>query len=133
MMAAAWRAGLAYFAAVFALGFVMGTVRTLWLAPRFGAVTAVAIELPIMIAASWFACRACVRRFAVPETVADRVLMGALAFALLMLAELAISVLLSQLTPREHFALYSRTEHQLGLAGQVAFALLPLWMRSERR
>ena len=132
-MRAALRAGLAYFAAVFALGFVLGTIRTLWLAPRFGALAAVAFELPVMIAVSAFACRICLRRFEVPDATAPRLAMGALAFALLMLAELAISVWLSNLTVRGHFALYARAEHQLGLAGQIVFALLPLWLRRRGR
>jgi len=46
------RPALAYFLPVFALGFVLGTVRTLWLAPMLGELAAVAAELPVMLAAS---------------------------------------------------------------------------------
>jgi hypothetical protein len=45
--------GLRYFAGVFAVGFLLGTVCTLWLAPAVGEVAAVAIELPVIIGASW--------------------------------------------------------------------------------
>jgi hypothetical protein len=123
-------AALAYFGLVFALGFVLGTVRTLLLAPRVGPTVAVAIELPFMIAASWFACGWCLRRFAVPRASGDRIAMGAIAFGLLMLGELAVSVMLAGRGVAAHFALYALGEHQLGLAGQIVFALLPLLRRA---
>lgn len=43
-------AGLAYWAVVFALGFVLGTIRVLWLAPLVGLIPATALELPVMLA-----------------------------------------------------------------------------------
>ena len=55
------RAAIAYWAVVFALGFVLGTVRTLWLAPAIGVTVATAVELPIMLAASWWAAGWAVR------------------------------------------------------------------------
>ncbi len=45
------RLGLAYFAVIFGLGFLLGTVRTLLLEPRIGALPAVALELPVMLGA----------------------------------------------------------------------------------
>lgn len=44
---------LAYAGAIFALGFVLGTVRTLWLAPQVGALAAVPIEVPVMPGWVW--------------------------------------------------------------------------------
>lgn len=45
----------AYVAIVFAVGFALGTVRVMLLAPRIGEVAAVACELPLMLAAPWLA------------------------------------------------------------------------------
>jgi hypothetical protein len=83
-------AGIAYFELVFALGFLLGTARTFFVrdAPSGGRLIGVLIELPLMIGASWFLCRHLVRRFAVASTVVARSVMGGLAFALLLLAEL---------------------------------------------
>jgi hypothetical protein len=122
---------MAYFALVFALGFVLGTVRTLLLrdASGDGRLLAVLIELPIMLGASWFLCRTVVRRFAVAPTVAARALMGGIAFALLMLAEFGIGALLAGRTPGEHLALYREASYALGLAAQMAFAVMPLLQR----
>jgi hypothetical protein len=125
-MPAALKAGAAYFALVFAAGFALGTVRVLALVPRLGEFNAVLIEVPVMIAISWFACAFLIRRMAVPATVPARLLMGALAFALLMAAETAVSVLAFGRTVSEHFATYQTARAQVGLAAQAVFALLPL-------
>jgi hypothetical protein len=121
-------AGVIYFALVFALGFLLGTVRTLFVrdAPGDGRLIGVLIELPIMLGASWFLCRTVIRRCAVASTVAARAVMGGVAFALLLLAELAVGALLFGRTPGEHFALYRDASYALGLAAQMAFACMPL-------
>jgi hypothetical protein len=120
--------GVTYFAMVFALGFLLGTVRTALVgeAPDGGRLIGVLIELPVMLGACWFLCRYIVRRFAVAPTLAARVLMGGLAFALLMLAEMGLGALFMGRTPAEHLALYRDASHALGLAAQVAFAVMPL-------
>lgn len=87
------QAGAAYFGALFALGFVLGTIRVLAVAPRLGELGAVALELPIMLLASWFACAWAVRRWSVPAATGARVLMGAWAFALLLGAETALGTI----------------------------------------
>lgn len=120
-------ASVAYFAIVFAAGFVFGTARALLAAdvPSMR-LWAVAIELPLILAVSWITCAYVVRRFAVPATVSARCAMGATAFALLLAAEAAISVALAGRTLSEHIALYAEASHLLGLAGQIVFALLPI-------
>jgi hypothetical protein len=121
-------AGIAYFALVFALGFLLGTVRTIFVqdAPSAIRLLGVLIELPIMLSASWFICRYIISRFAVAPRVVARAVMGSLAFALLFLAELLVGALLFGRTPSEHFALYRDASYALGLAAQIAFALMPL-------
>ena len=44
------KAGVLYFALVFEAGFVLGTIRTLWVFPRIGTRTAELMEMPIMLA-----------------------------------------------------------------------------------
>jgi hypothetical protein len=44
------KAGLIYFAIVFGAGFVLGTIRTLWVVPRLGTRMAELMETPIMLA-----------------------------------------------------------------------------------
>lgn len=118
------RAALAYFLPVFALGFVLGTVRTLWLTPLLGEVPAVAAELPVMLAASWLLARRTVRRHAVTAS-GTALAVGLIAFALLLLAELALAVTLAGQSPAAWAAALTRPAGALGLAGQALFALLP--------
>jgi len=120
-------AGATYFAIVFAAGFVLGTARAVLTAdaPALRP-AAVAIELPLILTVSWFACWSAVRRFAVPATVSARGAMGLVAFALLMGAEAMVSIGLAGRSLGEHFALYGEASHFLGLAGQIVFALLPV-------
>jgi len=120
---AALEAGLVYFATVFAVGFLLGTVRTLLVLPRVGPVWAVALELPLMLAASWLLCGWTLRRFGVPAG-APRVLMGTVALGLLLLAELTLAVALGE-GLRAFFSGLVTPAGALGLAGQLAFGLFP--------
>lgn len=119
-------AGLAYWAVVFALGFVLGTIRVLWLAPLVGVVPATLIELPVMLTASWLAAGWLVRRFAIMRG-SEALVMGGLAFGLLMAAECALAVGLMGQTPAQWLADLRQPHALLGLAGQVMFALIPWW------
>jgi hypothetical protein len=128
--------GLLYFALVFGLGFLLGTIRTLFVPdmPGRSRLLGVLIELPIMLAASWMLCRFVVQRFAVPPTASARLVMGGVAFALLILAEMLVGALLFGRSPRAHFALYGEASYALGLAAQIMFALMPmLRLRFDRR
>jgi hypothetical protein len=119
-------AGLAYFAIVFAVGFALGTLRVFVLIPRFGDhVTAVIVELPIMLAVSWIASQWLIARFDVPESFSARLVMGSLAFTTLLIAELGVSVFGFGRTPSAHLEQYRQLPALLGLAGQVAFAVIP--------
>src|SRR5208337_4093029 len=51
------KAGVLYFALVFGAGFVLGTIRTLWVVPRVGTRTAELMEMPIMLAVTIVAAR----------------------------------------------------------------------------
>jgi hypothetical protein len=124
--ARALAAGAAYFALVFAAGFALGTLRVALVAPTLGPVAATAVELPLMLGLAWFVCRWLVGRFALPPRAAPRLVMGGVAFTLLMLAEYAVSALLLGRALGEHLATYRALAAQLGLAAQIAFALFPL-------
>lgn len=121
--------GALYVTAVFAAGFVLGVLRTLVLVPLLGELTAVLLEVPVILCISWLVCTRILQRWplAPPEAVA----MGATAFVLLMLAEAGLSALLAGRSLTEHLALYAQLPHQVGLAGQLAFAVIP-WIQCRR-
>lgn len=118
------RAALAYWAWVFAAGFVLGTVRTLWLAPRLGDLAAVAVELPIMLAISALAARRVLRRHGFVLR-GEALALGAFAFVLLMAAEALLARTLTGQGLGQWAATLASAPGALGLAGQGIFALLP--------
>ena len=94
----ATEAGAIYAIVVFLIGFILGTIRVLLFTPRLGETTAVIIEAPIMLGASWFVCRWCVDRLDVGRTVAARLLMGLVAFLVLMSAEVGLGAVFGRST-----------------------------------
>ncbi|TIQ73239.1 MAG: hypothetical protein E5X64_39685, partial [Mesorhizobium sp.] len=62
-MSRALTAGAVYFAAIFAVGFGLGVVRTMLLEPALGPVLAVGVELPVILATAWAICRRILARW----------------------------------------------------------------------
>ena len=124
-------AAIAYWAVVFALGFVLGTIRVTWIIPLVGLIPATLIELPIILVASWFAAGWLVRRFTI-ERPSEGLAVGALAFSILMAAECALAAALLGQSPAQWLIGLAEPRALLGLAGQAVFALMP-WWRVRRR
>lgn len=122
----ALKAGVAYVAIIFALGFILGTVRVFLLLPYVGETAAVLIETPFVLGASWIVCGILIRRFAVGAHLAPRLFMGAVALTLLLLAELLLGVYGFGRSLSEHIAHYTTAPGALGLAGQALFGTFPL-------
>ena len=118
--------GLVYFGVVFAIAFALGTLRVLVLIPRLGETAAVLIELPILLTVSWLVCRWAIARFDVPSAFSVRLVMGVLAFTMLMLVELTGSVIGFGRTLSEHMEQYRTLPGVFGLTGQIAFGTFPL-------
>ena len=128
----ALKAGAFYFAAIFALGFVLGTLRALWLTGALGALPAVLVELPVMLGASWLVARWLIRRRMLAGQVlteGDALAMGGFAFVLLMLAEAALGFGLTGQGVAGWLAAMSSPAGLAGFAGQIVFALIPLLVR----
>lgn len=119
-------AGLAYAILVFGVGFALGTIRVLLVAPHVGPGAAVLIELPLILGASWWISLACVAHFRVSRAVAARLVMGVAAFLVLMLAEVSLSVVLFGRFITEYLASLATLPGAIGLAAQVLFAGFPL-------
>ena len=126
------KAGAIYFFLAFAAGFAFGTLRTLVIAPAIGDLTAVAFELPLMLTISWIACGWVLQRIRVPNLTYHRIAMGAFAFILLIVAEVLVSTQLASRDLASHFALYRTLPAIMGLLGQVAFAVFPLFRTADQ-
>lgn len=130
-MTAAIKGGVLYFAIVFAAGFLLGALRVLALAPFVGELAATIFELPIILAISWWACGYTIDRAAVPAHAAGRIVMGFLAFALLMAAEVSLVLVVDGRLPRPESWL--ATAKLIGLAGQFLYATFPSLMLARGR
>jgi hypothetical protein len=119
-------AGGDYGAGTFLAGFVLGTFRVLWVAPHWGALVAVSLELPVILGISWFLCRGCVRRFHVASRVGPRISMGAVAFGVLMSAELGLAIGVFGQSLATWWAGIGTSPGLIGLAGQILFAVFPV-------
>ena len=119
------KAALAYFALLFALGWVLGPIRELAVIPRFGLAAGLLLEAPIMLAVMVLAARWSVRRFAVPDTFGARAAMGLIALALLLASELAGTRLVRGLSFAEWLAAFQGVG-AISLLLFLLFATLPL-------
>jgi hypothetical protein len=120
------KAGVIYFALVFGAGFVLGTVRTLWVVPRVGTRLAELMEAPIMLVVTIVAARWIVRHFAIPYALSVRLGMGGIGLSLLFVAEFGLVLGLRGISIREYLATrdpVSGTVYYLLLG---LFALMPL-------
>ena len=130
-MLTAFKAGLCYFALTFGAGFMLGPLRILVLMPRVGARVAELAELPVMILVTWLAARWTVRRFRVPSSARLRLVMGALAFALLLAAEFSLVLPLRGLTLEQYFATRDPISGIAYYAALVLLALMPVVVERE--
>ena len=118
------KAGIIYFAAVFGAGFLMGTVRVLWLVGRLGERRAELLEAPFMLAVMIASARIVVRRFA-PLDRGGRLRAGLLSLALMLGAELGVASIRGRALA-EYIASRDPVSGAVYCALLALFALMPL-------
>jgi len=118
------KASFGYFLLVFVVGFALGAIRVPFVVPRLGVRWAELLEMPLMLLASFLAARLCVRRYG-PFSAVRRLGIGALALALLVAAELGLTVALGQ-SIREYIAGRDPVSGTAYLISLVVFAVFPL-------
>lgn len=121
--------GLAYAGIIFAFGFVLGTLRVLVVAPALGETAAVVLELPVMLFASWHVFGMLSRRRPVLRQ-GDRLVVAGVALASLLCLEWLLAITLFGREPQAMMQAYATVPGAIGLAGQVAFALIPMVRRT---
>jgi MFS family permease len=119
-------AGLTYFALVFGVGFILGPIRILLIAPRLGERIAELCEAPVMLLVIVFAARWVVRRFRLPRRTIHRLTVGLLALALALLFEFTLVLQLRELTLSEYFRTRDPVSGSVYYLTLVLFAVMPL-------
>lgn len=116
------KAAFAYTLPVFAVAFVLGALRVTLVAPHIGALAAVALEVPLVLALSWHVAGRVLARW----PLVPRLALGLAAFGLLMLLELGTALAFGQ-TITQFLTAMTTPAGALGLAGQIGFGLIPLF------
>lgn len=131
---AALLAGIVYFLVVFASGFVLGTVRTLWLVPRVGERWAELAEMPLMLTVIVLAARWIDRRSLLhlrhPATATT---VGLLALGLLLAAELGLVLQIRGLSLPQYLAERDPVSGTAYAVSLLLFAAMPTLVARWRR
>jgi hypothetical protein len=122
-----------YFLALFALGFVLGTIRVLFVGPQIGDLGATLLEVPLMLTAAFFLCRWAVGRWQVSPALATRWAIMLWFLVLLLLFETLLGIALFGRTLAETWAGLATPAGLVGLTAQIIAALLPLLIGRDRR
>ena len=120
------KAGAIYFALVFGAGFVLGTIRTLWVVPRFGTRMAELMEMPIMLAVTIVAARWTVLHLSVPMMWSARIETGCIALVLMLIAEFGFAIWIRGLSIKQYFATRDPVSGAAYYLLLVVFAIMPL-------
>ena len=126
------KAGVLYFVLVFAAGFVLGTIRTLWVVPRLGVRTAELIEAPIMFGVSVLAARWVVRHVSIPAPWPRRLALGCIALGLMLLVEFTFVLWIRGLTIRGYLETRDPVSGAVYLVTLGAFAVIPIFVGRPR-
>lgn len=123
---------LAYFFVVFGAGFVLGTIRVLFLLPLFGERTAELLEMPLMLAVIVLAARWITKRYLQQAQPREQLAVGGIATGCMLAAEFLVGLTLRGLSPMEIWFdrdPVSGTAYYLSL---LLFAAMP-WLLARRQ
>lgn len=123
-------AGASLFGLVFAAGFLFGALREVLVRPYLGASLARLLELPLMIAFTWWASGYVIRK-AGPLPVRQWLDVGVLAFALLIAAEFLLGWLALGITPRAFLADLFTLTGLLSFLAQSLLVVIPAWIAAK--
>ena len=123
----------AYVLTLFALGFVLGTIRVLFVVPHIGELAATIAEVPVMLTAAYFTCRWAIRRWQVPSTIAIRLAMVLWFLALLFVFETLLGATLFGRSVAEQWTALGSPAGLVGISTQIIAALLPLFVSKGER
>ncbi len=119
-------AALVYFALVFGLGFLLGSIRVTFIVPQLGTRNAELLEMPFMLVGIFLAARFIVKQFVLPKTILAYLSVGMLALSLTLLAEILLVVVLQRGTIRQYFKSRDTVSGSAYILLLILFALMPL-------
>jgi hypothetical protein len=116
-----------YFALVFGAGFVLGTIRVLWLVPTLGTRTAELLEMPIMLIVVILSARWVTQQVQVPPTASSRLGMGGMALAMMLALDFTVVLWIRGLSFRQYVEAFDPVAGTAYFVMLGLFALMP-WL-----
>ena len=113
-------AGL-YFVLVFGAGFVLGTIRVLWLVPALGTRTAELVEMPVMLAIVILSARWVTQYVQVTPTASSWLGMGGMALAMVLALDFTVILWIRGLSFRQYVEMFDP------IAGTTYFMMLEIF------
>jgi hypothetical protein len=123
--------GIVYFLLVFGVGFILGTIRVLWVVPHLGVRTAELIEAPLMLAATYLSARFITERFDASRKV-EYLHSGLLALMLLLCTEFSVVLGLQGLSISEYLAERDPVAGGVYVLMLILFTVMP-WLVGRTR
>jgi|JI8StandDraft_1071087.scaffolds.fasta_scaffold132459_2 hypothetical protein len=114
-----------YFLIIFLVGFIFGTIRTLFVTPNIGALFAVLLEVPFLLGISWILSLKIIQKFPFPNTLFSLLQIGGVSFLFLILTEVYFSLCLFGLTWPDYISNLTTPAGIVGFLAQVVFGLIP--------
>jgi hypothetical protein len=114
-----------YFAVAIAAGFALGTLRVLLVVPLVGARIAELGETPLMLVIVYFAARWVTLRFALPYVATQRLVIGLIALALMLLTEFTLVLRVRGMSIEDYFADFDPVAGTAYWVAQGLFAAMP--------
>ena len=127
------KAGVVYFLILFAFGWVLGPIRVLWAAPRFGQMNALLFESAIMLNAMFISARWTIRRFDVGPRLPARIAMGLVALGSLLPAEIAGAAGVRGFSLRVYLASLASPSGAISVVTFLLFAVMPTLVNPSHR
>ncbi len=121
----------AYFGMVFGTGFVLGTIRVLWLVPILGVRNAELLESPAMLVATVLAATWTNAHLLTAASRLRRLQVGVIALVFLMIAEVGFGAALRGASPIEVLFDKDPVSGTVYYVLVVAYGLMP-WMLTRR-
>lgn len=122
------KVGAAYFAFVSGTGFVLGTIRTIWIVPRIGTRVAELAEAPFMLVAIFYAASYEVRTVSLPSVTVVRLGVGLLALGSPLAAELTLVRWLRGIRIRQYFKTRDPVAATANYILLIVYALMPIFV-----
>ena len=122
---------IVYFALIFGTGFMLGTIRVLWIVPKIGVRTAELIEMLPMFVAILLSARWINQHLADADNISTRLKIGFLALSFLLVAEIAIGMVLQGASISEVLLNHDPISGTVYYVMLILFALMP-WLLNRK-